>query len=767
MARSEHDNAVRGGWSTLARRPRHLLLAALVLGLIAGPRAGVAAAAVGGLLASAAIVDHRRGSGAAALLVASAAAVLAGAAAADVRLAALDRTELGPWLGHAATLRVVIVELPRERAFGRMAAVALVRSGPGAGERVLVRARRLDVAVGRELIVRGGFRALPPYESAARRRGAHALVDADAVTATGARRGGVAGAIDGIRERADRALERGLPPSLGALARGMVLGEGAALPHDLSDDFQATGLTHVVAASGANVALLAMLALAVATALGVPLRPRLGIVLAAIALYVPLAGGGPSIQRAGVMAVAALAATLASTRASRWYALLLAALVTLLANPRAVEDPGWQLSFAAVVALIVLAPTLRRRIGARMPASLAEIAAVTIAASIGTAPLIALHFDRLSLVSIPVNVVAAPVVPLVVWTGTVAALVGQGSPALAAPLMALAAWPLAFLVAIAHAGAALPHAQVAAPSLEAIVAGSVVTVAVIAASRRRDGGRMLAAALALATLAAGFVLALRVAPQRAAPAGLVVSALDVGQGDATLIQHDGHAILVDAGPADGPVVGRLRDSGVRRLDALVVTHAQDDHEGGAAAVLAAMPVGLVLDGRDGVASADGDRFAAVARRRRIRLVVPDAGQRLRAGPLVLDVLSPRAEPAAAHAGADPNARAIVAALHDGRFSMLMTADAESDVLAGLPLEPVDVLKVSHHGSADDGLPRLLERLRPTVAVIEVGRHNRYGHPAPSTLDALKAVARVVRTDRDGTVRLHVDARGISVERHDG
>jgi competence protein ComEC len=96
--------------------------------------------------------------------------------------------------------------------------------------------------------------------------------------------------------------------------------------------------------------------------------------------------------------------------------------------------------------------------------------------------------------------------------------------------------------------------------------------------------------------------------------------------------------------------------------------------------------------------------------------------------------------------------------------MLMTADAESDVLAGLPLEPVDVLKVSHHGSADDGLPGLLERLRPTVAVIEVGRHNRYGHPAPSTLDALRAVARVLRTDRDGTVRLRIDARGIRVER---
>lgn len=746
------------------RRPRHVIIAAAVAGLLAGPRAPVAAA---GAVAAAIVVAAGRPIAArhARLLLGASLALVAGALTADARLTALDRTALRPWLGHAAELRVVALELPRERAFGRQAVLALVQAGPGAGERVLVRAARLDPAVGRELRLRGGFRRLPGYESAARRRGAHALFDADAVIPTGRRRGGVAGALDRVRDRADRALERGLPPPLGALARGMVLGEGAALPSGVAADFQAVGLTHIVAASGANVALLVALALGIAAAAGVPLRLRLWSMLIVIAAYVPLAGGGPSIQRAGVMGAAAVVAALASTPSSRWYALLLAALATLVANPRAAEDPGWQLSFAAVIALIALLPPLRRRFARRLPAPLGELAAVTVSASVGTAPLIAAHFDRVSLVSLPVNVAAAPVVPLVMWLGTLAALAGQAGTALAAPFTALAAWPLALLLALADLGASLPYAEVRAPSLVATGAGVAGLVLLIAAlgSRRCRGVCLIAIGMSIAgVVALSPLLSQRGHPRP--PAGLVVSALDVGQGDATLIQHGSHAILVDAGPADGEIVRRLRDAGVRGLDALVVTHAQADHQGGAAAVLAALPVGLVLDGRDGVRSPDGDRFAAIARRRRVRLLAAAAGQRLRAGPLSLDVLSPQPARAPADAGADPNQRAVVAELRDGGFAMLLTADAESDVLASLALEPVDVLKVAHHGSADDGLPALLARLRPAVAVIEVGRSNRYGHPAPSTLAALRAVGEVARTDRDGTVRLHVEPDGIRIER---
>ena len=154
---------------------------------------------------------------------------------------------------------------------------------------------------------------------------------------------------------------RGSTPPEAALLRGMVLGEDERLTEDVRDDFQRSGLAHILAVSGQNVVLLIVLVLAACALTGVPLRARLVLAAAVVVLYVPLAGGGPSIQRAGVMGVAGLIAALAGRPARRWYALLLAAAATLVLNPRAAGEPGWQLSFAAVVALLVGARRSRRR----------------------------------------------------------------------------------------------------------------------------------------------------------------------------------------------------------------------------------------------------------------------------------------------------------------------------------------------------------------------------------------------------------------------
>jgi len=269
---------------------------------------------------------------------------------------------------------------------------------------------------------------------------------------------------------------------------------------------------------------------------------------------------------------------------------------------------------------------------------------------------------------------------------------------------------------------------------------------------------------AVLALALGAVLSRTQAAGLAAPAGLRITFLDVGQGDATLIQWRRSAILVDTGPPDGPVLACLRRAGVRRLDLLVVTHAQADHDGGAAAVLHALPVALVLDGRDGVRDPNGVRMAMEAARRGVRLLSAHAGEVLRVGGIALRVLWPA--PGHAEAGADPNQRAIVAEADAGGVRTLLTADAESDVLAGLDLGAVDVLKVSHHGSADARLPALLERLRPRLAAIEVGRRNVYGHPAAATVRALLAAgAAVVRTDRDGSVSVEPAAGGLRIHAH--
>jgi competence protein ComEC len=236
-----------------------------------------------------------------------------------------------------------------------------------------------------------------------------------------------------------------------------------------------------------------------------------------------------------------------------------------------------------------------------------------------------------------------------------------------------------------------------------------------------------------------------------------VSFLDVGQGDATLIQRGGRAILFDTGPPGGPIVARLREAGVRRLDALVITHAQADHEGMAVPVLDRFHPRLVVDGGAGWPTAVQRALPRAASAGGARVVTAAAGDRLRLGALRIAFLSPTAEAQRAPPTGDPNTRALVAHLRSGAFDLLLTADAESDVTGGLDLPRVEALKVAHHGSDDPGLEAELEQLEPAVAAIEVGRRNTYGHPTAATLATLRTVPRVYRTDRDGTVQLHVTA----------
>jgi competence protein ComEC len=746
-------------------RPRHLVLGALVAGLLVAPVVSVGAALVlAGLVLVAGTRARRPG-----LAVALAAGLLAGVATADARLAAAERPSIAPFLQRPLTGRVVVLDPVRRRAFGGWSVAARLATGPAKGARLVLRGpgrvRLPALTVGDELLVRGRLVPLADWERNEAVRGARAAVALDAARPTGRARRGPAGALDGARRRAEQAVTNGLPPPQAALARGMVLGQDDALDEATRDEFRASGLSHLLAASGQNVALLALLATSGLALLGAGLRLRFAAALVLVALYVPLAGGGPSILRAGVMGGAALVAGLAGRPASRGYALLLAAAATIALNPRAPSDVGWQLSFAAVIAIAVLAPRWRAwLLRRRVPVAVAEALALTAAATVGTAPLLAVHFERLSVVSLPANLVAAPAVAPVVWLGTLSALAGQlgtAGGAVAAVLNGIAAFPLGFVGWVAHVAASAPHATLAV----ALGGPAAVMAAYIALG-----------ALVVSPIARGVAVGVLVAAASVAgwqrlhppspPRELTVSFLDVGQGDATLVQHGRRAILVDTGPPGGPVLDRLRAAGVRRLDLLVLTHAQLDHEGAAPAVLDRVPVGTVLDGGAGWHTAQRPAIEAALRRHvAARRIAPAAGQVLRVGPLRVDVLwPPAAAPGVAPTG-DPNDRAVVARVSEGRFDVLLTADAESPVTLPLAHDAVDVLKVAHHGSADPGLPLLLGRLHPALAAIEVGRHNSYGHPNPVTLRELATVPRVVRTDRDGTVRVTVAAGRMTVRTH--
>jgi competence protein ComEC len=249
------------------------------------------------------------------------------------------------------------------------------------------------------------------------------------------------------------------------------------------------------------------------------------------------------------------------------------------------------------------------------------------------------------------------------------------------------------------------------------------------------------------------------------PRGLTVSFLDVGQGDATLIQDGaGAAVLFDGGPPEARVYRTLREAGVRRLDLVVSTHQSRDHQGGLHEVIERIPTALLLENGYGTRDPDYRRLISEADARGLRHVPARAGQVFPVGRLTIRILSPPPPEPGAPPPDDPNAIGVAAIVSGGSFDLWLSADAESDAILPLSLRPVEAMKVSHHGSADPGLPQVLARLKPQVAAIEVGEGNSYGHPAPETLAALaKAVPHVYRTDEDGTVTLTVEGRGVTVK----
>jgi len=677
--------------------------------------------------------------------------------------------------GREMAVRGYVAAVP-DRAGGEVAVRLQTPHG-----RLLVEAREPvpELPVGSLIAARGRTREPDEWEaSRLERLGIATIVAGSAVNRLAlARRGGVEGLLDGLRSRAEDALGRGTSPPAASLLRGFVLGEDDRIAAPIVEQFKRSGLAHLLAVSGQNIVLLSVLATVVLGVLGVPLRARLGWILAAIAVYVPVAGAGPSIQRAGVMGAAGVIAALAGRPRSRWYALLLAAAATLALDPRATGDVGWQLSFAAVAGILLAARPISETLSDRSAGwrrGLADGVALTIAATLATAPLMAHHFGAVSVVALPANLVALPAVAPVMWLGMLAAGVGQIPWLPVEPLTWLAGLLASYVAQVAEwfsepgwsqldlrLGAPLPLLA----SYLALAAGSTLAMRWLArrrALRARSLGRTVAdgrrrrfaiAVGAVAAVGAGGLVIADPGTDGGPSPGFRITVLDVGQGDSILLEPRGRdPILIDAGPAAADVADQLEGRGVERLAALAITHPEADHDGGATAVLERLRPDRLLFARAHAATLAAARAAGTAP---VRLA---AGAVLHSGALRLEILWPPAQRVVADAAgrpADPNLLSLVILARWRGFQALLTGDAEAEAA---PVDPgeIDVLKLAHHGSEDLGLNALLERTEPGLTVISVGEENPYGHPSAQTMATLAAEGvEVIRTDEEGAISIEV------------
>ncbi|MFC4942224.1 ComEC/Rec2 family competence protein [Pseudonocardia sp. GCM10023141] len=742
--------------------------AVMLLGLGIGPLAGTAIALATGAVAVAA----RTRRWAPGVLAVAGCAAAAGLVIAAHTLAVAQHPLVAPAEhGAAATLDIVISDDPRPI---RGAAYGSRPSGPA---QVVVAAALVAAATGPERWSSGGrvllvapvegWRDLIPGQHA-RAEGLLAPAGRSDLTVAVLRVRGppqqvtappwwqeaAGGLRAGLRE-ASRAV---LAPAEAGLLPGLAVGDTSGLDAELESDFRASGLTHLVAVSGANLAILSGAVLGLLRLLRADPRLSAAVSAASIVGFVVLARPSPSVVRAAVMGAVVLLALAMGRGRSALPALAAAVIVLLLADPALALDPGFALSVLATGALVVLAPAwalaLRRR---RVPGWMAEAVAVPAAAFVVTAPVIAGLSGLVSPIAVLANLLAVPAVAPATVLGVLAALVSPISTPLAHACTWAAGPAVGWLVMIADRSAGVSGAAVPWP--EGVLGAALLVVVLVLlwwwgrSPRRR--ALLLAVLLGLALV----LVPTRVAPPGWPPTGWSVVACDVGQGDALVLAtaRPGWVVLVDAGPDAGLIDGCLRRLGVQGIALAVISHLHADHIGGLAGALRGRPVGGVALGPVHEPAWALREVADIAAQAQAPLVELTAGKRLDWPGLALDVIGPT-HPAAVvdpDDGTAVNDSSLVLRATTATGSVLLPGDAElaaqADLLAAHTDLRAEVLKMPHHGSRYTA-PAFLNAVAPRAVLVSVGAGNPYGHPNVALLTVLAdAGAAVRRTDQAGDV----------------
>lgn len=580
-----------------------------------------------------------------------------------------------------------------------------------------------------------------------------------------------------------QAIKRALPPESAGLLAALAIGDGRGIPEEVRERFQAAGVAHLLAISGTHLGLVAGLAFLLARwglaclpyALlrrltnRITLRQAAGVTaLLAVTGYALLSGGRTPTLRALVMVWMVMLALLSGRTSHGVTALALAALAILLVDPVSLGEASFQLSFAAVLAILLVVPRLTPP--AQAPPSAGErirrwavaTGAVTVVAGLATAPLVAWHFGQVTWPGFLSNLVLVPVMgtvvlPLAVGAAVAAPLSGG------LPLAGAVAWLLARFLDAVGSFAALPGALTRVPTPPLALVGLTYAVALTALWGREHLDRRTAV-----TGAAVFLLAWGAALHPGPPTGqLRVAVLDVAQGDAAVVTGpDGTTLVIDGGTRMGRFdLGRLAVSpylthhGIGRVT-LLASHVQMDHAGGLIYLARTFrPDTLFTNGE----ARPQARFARDLHRAMARAGTAETvlarGRPFHPLPGVrTQVLNPGAE---GSPFSDGNDRSLVVRLRYGRHSFLFPGDIEAPAESLLTASGADlsatVLKVPHHGSATSSTEAFLARVAPRLAVVSAGADNPYGHPSPAVIRRYRERGvRLRQTVRDGAVLMASD-----------
>ena len=615
-----------------------------------------------------------------------------------------------------------------------------------------------------------------------------------------------------LRNHFSETLAEVLPEPQASVARGIVLGIRGNMPLSLRDSFSRTGTAHLLAISGLHLSIVAGILLS----LGIWLFGRrrylyVWLALGAIWLYALITGMNAPVLRGAIMASLFLMAELLGRQRSAITSLALAAAVMVGINPQVLWHVSFQLSFLAMAGLIFIFPRLQA-IGRRIVSAVLgeEGAAVSLAnviadgfsvatgAILATWPVVAHYFGIVSLVGPLATLLALPALPAIIITGALAGGLGF----IALPVAQVVGWFawlfLSYLLLVVNGFAALPISSIEVGSVDAGLMGAYYLVVVIALwvmGHKRGQGDSASEIIDRLKSSAGHSASLVshlpgrwVIPPLLVVAVLTsvvavnmpddklhVSILDVGQGDAILIQTPaGQDILVDGGPSPqslGLALGQQMPFWDRTIDLVVLTHAQADHITGLLEVLQRYEVEQVLYPAFNGQSPSYDRWLALIKEQGIKSTIARAGQQINPGEgLVIEVLNPPV-PGLTGTQSDIDNNAVVFRISLDDVSFLLTADvmseAELELIAGRASLNSTVLKVAHHGSDTSTTAGFLAVVNPQLAVISAGEDNTFGHPSAAVMERLTGKlgeGNIYRTDEDGTIEFITDGKRLWVKK---